>query len=290
MKRTEVKPEVLKGYLGSVEFDGATVTIRKKMRGQVRIPIGQIAAVVIVPAGIGMGGIRFDVAGGTTQRRVAAVGSHKDIASDPQALTFLVSRRAEFEKFASRVEDAISAARERPVNMPNDPQSAGTEEPAPIPPHMQLGAAMAKVPRSKRAAVVKLVSVAFAVFIFVIVFAAINTSRSGSSKAAPPASPPAGCLAASNDDGPFETWLNNLTQAKFTTSARLVADGGTYLAARLDNADKDVVVWWERAGNDKGAQGVYAADVKTFTLTWLGQTDMVNSNSPGYDQVKLCLG
>lgn len=112
MKRTEAKPEVLKGYLGSVEFDGSTVTIRKKLRGQVRIPIGQIAGVVIVPAGIGMGGIRFDAAGGTTQRRVAPIGSHKDLASDPQALTFRSSRRAEFEEFAVRVEDAITAARD----------------------------------------------------------------------------------------------------------------------------------------------------------------------------------
>ncbi len=170
----------------------------------------------------------------------------------------------------------------------NSPQG-----PAPIPADMQLGAApMAKVPRSKGGTIAKLVSFAFAVFIFVVVFSAINSFGSGGSKVAAPvaATRPAGCLPASNADGPFEAWLNNLTQAQFSTSARLVADGGTYLAARLDNADKNVVVWWERTGSTPDAQNVYATDVTTSTLTWLGQTDMVNSSSPGYDQVKLCLG
>ncbi len=167
-----------------------------------------------------------------------------------------------------------------------------SQEPAPIPPNMQLRAApMTKPHRSKRAMIVKLVTMAFALFI-VIIAIAVSTGSGGSKAAVAPvaATPPAGCLPASNDDGPFEAWLNNLAQAKFTSSARLVADGGTYLAARLDNDNKDVVVWWERTGSTPDAQNVYATDATTFTLSWLDKTNIVNSSSPGYAQVKLCLG
>ena len=64
------------GYLGSVEFDGAMVTVQKKMRGKVKIPLSSIQGVSIVSAGVGMRGIRFMTAGGSLQQVGKAIGSH----------------------------------------------------------------------------------------------------------------------------------------------------------------------------------------------------------------------
>lgn len=97
----------LKGYMGTVSFDGSTVTISKKMRGSQAIPVSAIASIGIEPAGLGMKGIRFSVAGGTLQRGVQPIGSHKNLAQDPFALTFKSGRVSEFEEFAALVRAAL---------------------------------------------------------------------------------------------------------------------------------------------------------------------------------------
>lgn len=96
----------LKGYMGTVSFDGNTVTITKKARGAQAIPVSAIASIGIEPAGLGMKGIRFSVAGGTLQGAVRPVGSHKNLAQDPFALTFKSRRASEFEEFAAQVRAA----------------------------------------------------------------------------------------------------------------------------------------------------------------------------------------
>lgn len=100
----------LKGYMGSVSFDGRTVVVSKKMRGSTVIPIGQLSSVQLLPAGIGMSGIKFTVAGGVESTRGKPVGSHKDLASDPYALTFRSKHKASFEAFASEVLEALVAS------------------------------------------------------------------------------------------------------------------------------------------------------------------------------------
>lgn len=103
-----------KGYMGEVSFDGRTVTIRKKMRGEVTLPLQAIQSVAIVPAGIGMSGIRFAIAGGTLSGDSKAIGSHRDLARDPYALTFRNKHKATFQALAAEINLA------RYPNMPQD--------------------------------------------------------------------------------------------------------------------------------------------------------------------------
>lgn len=95
-----------RGHLGSVDFDGSTVRLEKKMRGTQTIPLTNIAAVSIESAGIGMRAIRFSVAGGTIAGQSVALGSHKDFANDPFALTFKKKALPEFEALVDRINAA----------------------------------------------------------------------------------------------------------------------------------------------------------------------------------------
>lgn len=99
----------VKGHLGSVEFDGQVVRVNKKMRGQQAMPVASIASVSIENAGIGMRAIRFSVAGGSAAGQSTAMGSHKDLAQDPYALTFKKGKLSEFEALQSEILTAISA-------------------------------------------------------------------------------------------------------------------------------------------------------------------------------------
>lgn len=96
-----------RGHLGNVTFAGSTVRVEKKMRGAQSIPLANIGAVSIENAGIGMRAIRFSVAGGTMSGQSVALGSHKDFANDPFALTFKKKALPEFEALV----DQINAAR-----------------------------------------------------------------------------------------------------------------------------------------------------------------------------------
>lgn len=92
-----------RGHLGSVTFDGSTVRLEKKMRGAQTIPLGNVAAVSIESAGIGMRAIRFSVAGGSMAGQSVAMGSHKDFANDPFALTFKKKALPEFEALVEQI-------------------------------------------------------------------------------------------------------------------------------------------------------------------------------------------
>lgn len=95
-----------KGHLGSVSFDGSSIRIEKKLRGVQTIPLQAVSAVSIERAGIGMRGIRFSVAGGSVAAASIAVGSHKDLASDPFALTFRKGSLPDFEAIAAEIQAA----------------------------------------------------------------------------------------------------------------------------------------------------------------------------------------
>lgn len=100
----------VKGYMGSVSFDGTTVRVSKRLRGQQSIPLAQITSVGMLNAGPGMRAIRFSVAGGSIAAPAVALGSHKDFARDPYALTFRTKRLPEFEALAAEVETARTTA------------------------------------------------------------------------------------------------------------------------------------------------------------------------------------
>lgn len=95
-----------KGHLGSVTFDGVMVRVTKKARGEQSIPLSSVAAVSIEPAGIGMRAIRFSVGGGTIAKPSKAFGSHKDLATDPFALTFRKKALPEFQELVNEIQAA----------------------------------------------------------------------------------------------------------------------------------------------------------------------------------------
>jgi hypothetical protein len=99
----------LNGYMGSVSFDGQMVTVEKNLRGRVQFPASAVSSVMIVPAGMGMRGIKFTLSGGTDARRQMPMGSHKDVASDPYGLTFRKKHEAKFAALAYDIQRAAWA-------------------------------------------------------------------------------------------------------------------------------------------------------------------------------------
>ena len=98
-----------KGYMGSVTFDGTLVIIEKKMRGQTRIPLAGIQAISIDKAGIGWRAVRFSVAGGSVAHQQTAFGDRKEVAMDPNGLTFRKRRLQQFEALVDEIEQARTA-------------------------------------------------------------------------------------------------------------------------------------------------------------------------------------
>lgn len=96
----------LQGHMGSVAFDGHVVTISKTMRGQVSIPVSSVGSVVIIPAGIGMRGIKFTAEGSSVVKKAKAKGSHGKLAKDPYALTF---KKAAEPEFAALMQQVLAA-------------------------------------------------------------------------------------------------------------------------------------------------------------------------------------
>jgi hypothetical protein len=90
--------------MGSVTIDGDVVIISKRMRGETRIDLAQVSGISIERAGLGMKAIRFMTAGGTAGHRSPVLGSSRDLANDPQALTFRSKHLAEFQAFAAEAE------------------------------------------------------------------------------------------------------------------------------------------------------------------------------------------
>lgn len=91
-----------------MSFDGRTVVVTKKGRGQARVPLDGIQSISIERAGIGMRGIRFAVAGGTVAGPRKALGSHADLAQDPYALTFRTKHEPQFAALIDEIERARS--------------------------------------------------------------------------------------------------------------------------------------------------------------------------------------
>jgi hypothetical protein len=102
------------GLLGTVTFDGAFVTIRRKgMRalingstGEKRLPIGSITGVQWkAPAGVADGFLQFTIPGGNEARGVGAGSAYRDENSMPFNRTQLPS----FETMRDAIEQAISS-------------------------------------------------------------------------------------------------------------------------------------------------------------------------------------
>lgn len=96
----------IKGYRSRVGFDGQTVTITKPIRGETRIPVGQVTAIEIGRAGLGLVAIKFVVPGAAPVARSNALGSTKDALNDPYSAVVRSGRRSELEELRQKVEAA----------------------------------------------------------------------------------------------------------------------------------------------------------------------------------------
>jgi hypothetical protein len=95
----------LRGYSGSISFDGHVIKITKTLRGSQSFPVNSVSGVSIANAGIGYRAIRFSVAGGSIA--TPAMG-FKQFVQDPFALAFLKKDLAAFEALQSEVLTAIA--------------------------------------------------------------------------------------------------------------------------------------------------------------------------------------
>jgi hypothetical protein len=100
----------IEGYMGSVEFDGQQVIVHKATRGSTAVLLRHVTGISIEHAGLGMRALRISTAGGSTAGRQVALGSHRQMARDPYAVTFRKGRTADFEAFRAAVLAAIEAA------------------------------------------------------------------------------------------------------------------------------------------------------------------------------------
>jgi hypothetical protein len=102
----------VKGYTGTVVFDGQSITIIKtgvgrvsSGRGQIRIPVRSVTAVMWKPAGPVVNGyIHFSVPGGTDRR---SRSQSANVRLSPNTVSFLRSQMQEFEALRNAVEEAI---------------------------------------------------------------------------------------------------------------------------------------------------------------------------------------
>lgn len=106
-----------KGQNGVVTFDGQFVTIERKGflaastqgRGTKRIPISQITAVQVKPAGrVTQGFISFTI-GGSTEKKSRAGRQSQDAFQDENSLVFLYKSNGDVDALRAAVESAIAA-------------------------------------------------------------------------------------------------------------------------------------------------------------------------------------
>jgi hypothetical protein len=104
----------VKGYNGTVEFDGQSITINRTGlgrltigKGKIRIPVSSVTAVKWKPAGPVINGyIHFSMLG-STDRRSRFGRQTTDVSHDENSVIFLRRQMAEFENLRAAVEAAI---------------------------------------------------------------------------------------------------------------------------------------------------------------------------------------
>lgn len=114
---------------GFVRFDGSFVHIQhsgvlSRMtvgKGAKRIPVHQLTAIQIKPAGAIMSGyIQFTIAG-AVERRAEFARQSFDAASDENSIMFTKDEQPAFERLRDAVESAIAARHAPPQAAPNAP-------------------------------------------------------------------------------------------------------------------------------------------------------------------------
>jgi Domain of unknown function (DUF4429)/Short C-terminal domain len=117
----------VKGYNGTVEFDGQSITINRTGlgrltvgKGQIRIPVSSVTAVKWKPAGPVVNGyIHFSMLG-NTDRRSRFGRQTTDVSHDENTVIFHLRQRRAFEELRAAVEAAIQRS--------SQPQGASVPE------------------------------------------------------------------------------------------------------------------------------------------------------------------
>src|SRR5215210_3341447 len=134
---------VFEAYMAKLTYDpqAGALIIKKALRGQVVIPVAQIARVDTGNAGVGMKFGAFRTAAGqvnTNQQTRIGLGEYKDADNDPMAVTFLATKLNDFNAFTAFLQ---SEARRGPVAEPMQ-----TEAPKSTPiPQADLGVQLANL-------------------------------------------------------------------------------------------------------------------------------------------------
>jgi hypothetical protein len=119
----------VKGYSGTVTFDGESITITRTGlgrvtigKGQIRIPISHVAAVRWKPAGPLVNGyIHFSMPGSIDKRSRFGRQTH-DVGHDENSVIFHLRQMPEFEKLRAAVEAAIRRGSQEAVVAVNIPE------------------------------------------------------------------------------------------------------------------------------------------------------------------------
>lgn len=107
----------IKGMKGQIEFDGQSITIRRKGlmartgvgKGEKRIPLRHVTSVQFKPAGPAVNGfIQFSLGGGN-ERRSAFGQQTMDAAKDENSVVFRKKQQSQFEELRRAVESAMLA-------------------------------------------------------------------------------------------------------------------------------------------------------------------------------------
>jgi Domain of unknown function (DUF4429)/Short C-terminal domain len=115
----------VEGVNGTIQFDGNTINITREGilaratfgKGSKVIPIGQIAAVQLKPAGLTRGFIQFTIAGGN--EKTSRLGKQAvDAAKDENSVLFTKGSSAEFEALRDAIDVAIAARFAAPLPSP----------------------------------------------------------------------------------------------------------------------------------------------------------------------------
>jgi Domain of unknown function (DUF4429)/Short C-terminal domain len=105
----------IKGINGQIEFDGQSITIRRKGfmartgvgKGEKRIPLRHVTSVQFKPAGPVVNGfIQFSLGGGN-ERRSAFGQQTMDAAKDENSVVFRKKQQPGFEELRAAVESAM---------------------------------------------------------------------------------------------------------------------------------------------------------------------------------------
>ncbi|WPM94276.1 hypothetical protein VB1_CDS0027 [Arthrobacter phage Marchesin] len=95
----------VKGFNGTISFDGQTVTIDRKGAGRTRLPLASIKSVEFKKGGLLVGYVKFHTGADIDNRK--ARNKAQALLQDPHALTLQWTSNKDMEALVEEVEAAL---------------------------------------------------------------------------------------------------------------------------------------------------------------------------------------